>query len=57
MDISSMDEFDVLYTLNKVSGLEIPASLAELKTKAIRFDTKCEKEDMINVVSGMLGIK
>jgi len=56
-DISSMDEFDVLYTLNRVSKLDIPPSLAELKNKAIRFDTKCEKEDMINVVSGMLGIK
>ena len=56
-DISAMDEFDVLYTLNNVSGLTIPQSLAELKDKAIRFDTKCEKEDMIKVVSGMLGIK
>ena len=56
-DISSMDEFDVLYTLNRVSELDIPASLAELKYKELRFDTKCEKEDMINVVSGMLGIK
>lgn len=56
-NIDSMDEFDVLYTLNEVSGLEIPKSLAELKNNAIRFDKKCEKQDMINVVSEMLGIK
>ncbi|MBE7060844.1 MAG: threonine synthase [Ruminococcaceae bacterium] len=55
--IENMDEFDILDALNRKTGLEIPKSLSELKTKAVRFDTKCAKEDMINVVSGMLGIK
>ncbi|MDP4118475.1 MAG: threonine synthase [Bacillota bacterium] len=52
-----MNEFDVLYALNEKTGLEIPYSLAELKDKAKRFDTKCEKENMINVVREMLGIR
>ena len=55
-DLSSMDEFEILQTLNNKTGLEIPASLAELKNKEKRFDTKCEKEDMVRVVSKMLGI-
>ena len=55
-DVGNMDEFDILDALNQKTGLEIPKSLAELKTKKIRFDKTCAKEDMINVVSGMLGI-
>ena len=51
-----MDEFEILQTLNNKTGLVIPASLAELKNKEKRFDTKCEKEDMVRVVSKMLGI-
>lgn len=57
LDLSGMDEFDVLYKLNEVSGLKIPESLAELKNKKQRFDKKCEKQDMIKVVDEMLGIK
>ncbi len=57
LNLCGMDEFEILNKLNSVSGLKIPESLAELKDKKPRFDTKCEKEDMIKIVSKMLDIK
>ena len=41
-----LDEFALLDKLAELSGMEIPASLGELKTKNVRFTTVCNKEDM-----------
>ncbi len=54
--IDNLDEFEIVDMLNAKTGLKIPASLAELKNKENRFDTKCEKEDMKKVLNAMLGI-
>jgi len=40
------DEFELLDMLNSESGLEIPKSRKSLKTKEIRFNTVCDKENM-----------
>lgn len=40
------DEFVILDKLSAMTENEVPASLAELKTKAPRFDACCKKEDM-----------
>ncbi len=53
----SDDEFENLDTLFKVSGLSVPKSLGELKTKAIRFTDCCNPSDMKKTVSEILKIK
>lgn len=50
------DEFTLLDDLSKQSGLSIPTSLSDLKTKAVIFDTVCDKEHMERVVSEFLNV-
>ena len=52
----SDNEFDVLNELSEISHEEIPASLSELKTKPILFDTVCNKTDLADVVKEFLGV-
>ncbi len=40
------DEFETLDELNAVSGVQIPAPLASLKTKPVRFDKVIDPDDM-----------
>ncbi|MBP3360076.1 MAG: threonine synthase [Clostridia bacterium] len=54
--VAGKDEFSLLAELSEESGMEIPRSLAELKNKAKLFNTVCEKEEMIQVVSDFLQI-
>lgn len=53
---SGLNEFDLVTRLSKVTGVECPKPLANLRDKAIRFDGCCEKEGMEQVVFDMLGI-
>ncbi len=48
------DEFEILDRLSAMTENEVPASLAELKTKASRFNSCCKKEDMENCVAEFL---
>ena len=50
------DEFTLLDDLSKQSGMTIPASLSELKTKPAIFDSVCEKNQMARVVSEFLNM-
>ena len=50
------DEFDMMESLEKLSGVTAPAQLAGLKGTAPRFTDICEKTDMRGVVYGMLGL-
>ena len=54
--VTGKDEFTLLQMLKEKSGMEIPASLAELKTKPILFDQVCEKDQMQQVVSDFLDV-
>ena len=42
------DEFELLEHLNKISGMDIPKSLKDLKTMQVRFSEVCSKDDMKN---------
>lgn len=53
---SSLDEFELVDKLYKVSKLEVPKSLAELKYKEVRFKDTIEKSDMKDFVLKSLGI-
>ncbi len=48
------EEFAQLEQLEKLSGLKIPASLAELKKLSVRFSDYCEKEAMRDLVDEYL---
>lgn len=50
------DEFDLVDELSVCSKLPVPKSLAELKTKSIRFDKVIDKADMKDFVFETLGI-
>ena len=54
--VAGKDEFTLLSELSEISGADVPKSLAELKNKAKIFDTVCEKDGMIQVVSDFLQI-
>lgn len=53
-DFDKYDEFTLLTKLSEISGMEIPESLSQLKTKEIRFERTCDKTDMKNAVSEFL---
>ena len=50
------NEFELLEALSEKSGLKIPSSLAELKTKPVIFDNVCEKNHMQRTVSDFLNM-
>ena len=54
--VAGKDEFALLDELQAVSGMDIPASLAALKTKPRIFDLVCEKDQLQQIVSDFLKI-
>ncbi len=52
--VVGMDEFSLLERLSDISDMQIPASLAELKTKPQIFDQVIEKEQMKQVINEFL---
>ena len=50
------NEFELLEDLSQLSELTIPASLSELKTKAVIFDSVCEKTHMARKVNEFLNV-
>ncbi len=46
------DSFELLSVLERKSGMPIPARLAALKDKKVRFTAVCKPEDMVKVVLG-----
>lgn len=53
-NVDIADEFEILDKLSAMTKNEVPASLAELKTKSPRFDACCKKEDMEKRVAEFL---
>ena len=51
-----VSEFALLHTLAEKTGLPLPASLAELEQKEVRFNGAVDKDEMYRAVSGFLGI-
>lgn len=52
-----LSEFDVVRQLSVVTGEQIPAPLADLEQRGVRFTDVCDKEDMAQAVFKMLGIE
>lgn len=53
-NVENLKPFEMFELLNKMTDAKIPESLATLKSKSVRFDTVCEKEDMQNVINNFL---
>lgn len=54
INLSDKSEFDLLDILSKEGNITIPRQLAELNDKTPRFNTVCEKENMINQTDSFL---
>ena len=52
--IPEIDEFEMVRELNRVTGADVPAPLASLKDKTVRFTDVCNKEDMSRMVFKLL---
>lgn len=50
------DEFEMVDELNRISSVDIPAPLADLKNKAVRFSNVTDVKDMPQYVLSVLGI-
>lgn len=53
----SEDDFELIDKLRVKSGTEVPKSLAELKTKDVRFDGIINKNEMAELVKQVLKVK
>jgi len=53
---SEVDEYEMIDKLNELSGYDVPASLAELKSKAVRFSDVITKEEQKSYVLKSLGL-
>lgn len=51
------DEYEQIDTLERLSGLRVPKSLAELKDKPVRFTRSIEREAIEEEVVSMLGLE
>lgn len=54
---TNADEYEILDRLQAKSGMKIPAALAELKTKTVRFSDSVAQEQMPAYVKEKLGIR
>jgi threonine synthase len=45
------DDFEAMDALEKLSGVKVPANLAELKDMKVRFTRSIEKEDGLHVIA------
>lgn len=55
-ELDRLDEFDMVKELNRITGVEVPAPIASLKDKKVRFTDVCDREDMSNMVFKLLDL-
>ncbi len=52
----ALDEFDMVDELNRVTAADVPAPLANLKNKQVRFNNVCNRENMSEMVFSLLNL-
>ncbi len=57
VDVSKLDEFEKVETLNNTTNEPVPAPLSSLRGRTPRFTGVCDKENMQQVVYDLLGIQ
>ncbi|MBP0962806.1 MAG: hypothetical protein J6Q99_00725, partial [Oscillospiraceae bacterium] len=53
---AAADEFSTVDATNRVTGEPVPAPLAGLREKQVRFSNTCEKQDMLSAFAAGLKI-
>ena len=53
----SMTDFELIDELSRISGVEVPKAIEEIRTAPVRHRTVCEVKDMRKVVKGFLGVE
>lgn len=51
-----MTDFELVDELNRLSGVEVPAAIQEIRTAPVLHDTVCDKSEMQAVVENILGL-
>ena len=54
---AAADEFATVDAANRVTGEPVPAPLAGLREKQVRFSNICEKQEMLSAFAAGLEIK
>ncbi|MCX7884865.1 MAG: threonine synthase [Caloramator sp.] len=57
VDAKDVDEFNTLELLSKVTEIEVPKNIKELKNKEIIHKASCDKNQMKDVVKSFLGVE
>lgn len=52
-----MTDFELIDELARISGVEVPNAIEEIRTAPVRHKTVCEVEDMKKTVKGFLGVE
>lgn len=52
----AMEDFELVDELSRLGNIEIPNAIEEIRNADIRHNTKCETEEMENIVKVFLGI-
>lgn len=53
----SMTDFELIDELSRISGVEVPKAIEEIRTAPVRHTTVCEVEEMKKTVKGFLGVE
>ncbi|MBQ7066617.1 MAG: threonine synthase [Lachnospiraceae bacterium] len=53
----SMTDFELVDELCKISGVDVPNAIEEIRTAPVLHDTVCEKDEMKSVVKKFLGME
>ncbi len=54
---SEKDEFELIDELHKISGMEIPAAIEEIRNAPIRHTRECDADQMKKTVKEILGVE
>ena len=53
---ASVDEFELIDELSRISGTEIPGAIKEIRSAQIRHNRECDADKMKDMVKGILGV-
>ena len=53
----AMSDFDLVDELNKISGVDVPNAIEEIRTASVRHKTVCDAVDMEQTVKTFLGVE
>lgn len=49
-------DFELVDELNRLSGVKVPQAIEDIRTAHVRHNTVCDKDEMLDIVKGFLGV-